>query len=57
MKIFLTQFIWDGTTHTGPNIIADTRDHAELIAEGSGLEVVGELTDIVVSDEGLETLH
>ena len=56
MKIFLTQFIWDGTTHTGPNIIADTRDHAELIAEGSGLEVVGELQDIVLTETGLEPL-
>ena len=57
MKIFLTQFIWDGTTHTGPNIIADTREHAELIAEGSGLEVVGELQDIVLTETGLETLR
>jgi hypothetical protein len=57
MKIFLTEFIWDGTRHTGPNIVADTMDHAQLIAEGAGLKVVGELTDIVVSDEGLETLH
>ena len=57
MKIFLTQFIWDGATHTGPNIIAETWEHARIIAEGAGLEVVGELTDIVVTDQGLETLH
>ena len=57
MKIFLTQFIWDGTTHTGPNIFAFTWEHAQIIAEGAGLEVVGELTDIVVTETGLETLH
>ena len=57
MKIFLTEFTWDGVKHSGPNLIADTWEEAQLIAEGAGLKVVGELTDIVVSDEGLETLH
>tara|TARA_R100001129_G_C5168378_1_gene204060 strand:+ start:418 stop:591 length:174 start_codon:yes stop_codon:yes gene_type:complete len=57
MKIFLTQFTWDGTTHTGPNIIADTWEHAQIIAEGAGLEVIGEIQDIVLTETGLETLH
>ena len=57
MKIFLTEFTWDGVEHSGPNLIADTWEEAQFIAEGAGLKVVGELTDIVVSDEGLETLH
>ena len=57
MKIFLTQFIWDGTTHTGPNIFAFTWEHAQIIAEGAGLEVGGELQDLVLTETGLETLH
>ena len=60
-KIFLTEFTWDGTDYTGPNIVADTHEQAELICESLGCRVVGELTDVIVADggdgDGYETLH
>ena len=56
-KIFLTEFTWDGTDYTGPNIVADTHEQAELICESLGCRVVGELTDVIVAEDGYETLH
>ena len=53
----MTEFTWDGTDYTGPNIVADTHEQAELICENLGCRVVGELTDVIVADEGYETLH
>ena len=57
MRIFLTMFWDDGLCDAGPNLLADTREEAELMAEGSGVEIVGEVEDLVVTDEGVATLH
>ena len=51
MKIYITKFIWDGQEHAGPNIHAENFDHAELIAESEGLEVLGEFQDIIQAFE------
>ena len=57
MKIFLTKFVWDEVQYEGPKLIANTLQEEELIAEGTGLIVVGEMDDLVVTEAGLETLH
>ena len=57
MRIFLTMFWDDGLCYAGPNLLADTREEAELMAEGSGVEIVAEVEDLVVTDEGVATLH
>ncbi len=57
MKIFLTKFVWDEVQYEGPKLIANTLQEAELIAEGTGLIVVGEKDDLVETEAGLETLH
>ena len=57
MRIFLTMFWDDGVCYAGPNLLADTREEAQLMAEGSGVEIVGEVEDLVVTDEGVATLH
>ena len=57
MRIFLTMFWDDDVCYAGPNLLADTREEAELMAEGSGVEIVAEVEDLVVTDEGVATLH
>jgi hypothetical protein len=57
MRIFLTMFWEDDVCYAGPNLLADTREEAELMAEGSGVEIVAEVEDLVVTDEGVATLH
>tara|TARA_R100001509_G_scaffold34992_2_gene18486 strand:+ start:3703 stop:3885 length:183 start_codon:yes stop_codon:yes gene_type:complete len=60
MKIYITKFIWDGQEHAGPNIHAENFDNAELIAESQGLEVLGELQDIIQAfdiEQGSKVLH
>lgn len=59
MKIFLTKFTHDGKEYSGPNIHAKSMLDAELIAENQGLEVEGELTDLVDLDldSKLRVLH
>tara|TARA_R100001163_G_C5052172_1_gene188855 strand:- start:604 stop:786 length:183 start_codon:yes stop_codon:yes gene_type:complete len=47
MKIYITKFIHDGKEYDGPNIHAHSADDAELIAESQGLEVLGELEDLI----------
>ena len=42
--------MFDGKEYSGPDIHAECMDDAELIAEAHGLEVQGELTDIVDLD-------
>jgi len=54
MKIYITKFTWDGEDHAGPNIHAENIKNAELIAESQGLEVLGELQDII---QAFETKH
>ena len=56
-KIYLTEFTWDGLDYTGPNIVAETHEQAELICENLGCRVVGELTDVIVAEDTYETLH
>ena len=55
-KIFF-EFTWDGLDYTGPNIVAETHEQAELICENLGCRVVGELTDVIVAEGRNETLH
>ena len=50
MKIFVTKFTFDGREYCGPDIHAENMDDAELIAEAHGLEVEGEITDLVDLD-------
>ena len=60
MKIYITKFIWDGQEHADPNIHAENFDNAELIAESQGLEVLGELQDIIQAfdiEQGSKVLH
>ena len=55
LKIFLTKFILDGLEYSGPYIHAESFSDAELVAEVHGLEVEGELSDIVDLDLECET--
>ena len=57
MKIYLTEFTWDGTDYSGPNIVAQTPEEAELICESFGYRIVGELTDVIMADHEPDTLH
>jgi hypothetical protein len=57
MKIYLTEFTWDGTDYTGPNIVAQTPEEAEAICESLNCRIVGELSDVIMADYELETLH
>ena len=47
MKIYLTSFIYNNKEYEGPNIHADSFDSASIMAEGQGLKVCGELTEIL----------
>ena len=57
MKIYLTEFTWDGAEYSGPNIVAKTLEEAKLICESFGCRIVGELTDVIVAEDEIETLH
>lgn len=57
MKIYMTEFTWDGLDYTGPNIVAQTLEEAELICESFGCRIVGELTDVIVAGDENATLH
>lgn len=56
MKIYITSFIHDGKEYEGPNIHADSFDSASIMAEGQGLKLCGELTEILqdITDEDLD---
>ena len=56
-KIYMTEFTWDGLDYSGPNIVAETPEEAELICESFGCRIVGELTDVIVAEDEIETLH
>ena len=56
-KVYLTIFNWEGIDYTGPHIVAETRAEAELICEDLGCEIVRELTNVIVADQGTVTLH
>ena len=47
MKIWITSFIWDDYEYVGPNIIAETFEKAQFLADLQGLVVEGELVDII----------
>ena len=47
MKIFLTKFTHNDKDYSGPNIHAKSMFDAEVIAKNQGLEVEGELTDLI----------
>ncbi len=49
MKIYITSYTdpYDGAEYAGPNIHADSLDDATIVADKHGLNVCGELTDIL----------
>lgn len=51
MKIFVTKFTHDEKEYDGPYIHAKNIDEAETVAEANGYVILGELTDIIVSEE------
>ena len=58
MKIFITKFTHDEKEYEGPNIHAKNIEEAETVAEVNGYIVLGELTDIVITeDENEKILH
>jgi hypothetical protein len=50
MKIFLTEFISNNNIYSGPNIVAEDLRTAKLAAFENGLEVVGELDSLYVTN-------
>jgi hypothetical protein len=58
MKIFITKFTHDEKEYDGPYIHAKNIDEATTVAEANGYVILGELTDIIVSEETEKrTLH
>ena len=58
MKVYLTIFTWGGIRgQIGPQIEAKTRAEAEIICEGLGCRIVGELANVIVADHEPDTLH
>jgi|TARA_R100000700_G_scaffold5733_1_gene9096 hypothetical protein len=58
VKIFITKFTHDEKEYEGPNIYANNIEEAETVAEVNGYIVLGELTDIVITeDENKKILH
>tara|TARA_R100001443_G_scaffold45490_1_gene58452 strand:- start:102 stop:284 length:183 start_codon:yes stop_codon:yes gene_type:complete len=58
VKIFITKFTHDEKEYEGPNIHAKNIEEAETVAEVNGYIVLGELTDIVITeDENEKILH
>ena len=56
-KIYMTEFTWDGVDYCGPNIVAKTPEEAKLVCESWSCRIVGELTDVIVAEDEIETLH
>ena len=60
LKIYLTEFEYDGVTYDGPNIVAKNFKEAEQHAEDLGIIVVGKL-DTFISTYGIDdhktTIH
>ena len=58
MKIFITKFTHDAKEYEAPYVHAKTTDEAATVAEANGYVILGELTDIIVSEETEKrTLH
>tara|TARA_R100001440_G_scaffold17096_1_gene28949 strand:+ start:381 stop:560 length:180 start_codon:yes stop_codon:yes gene_type:complete len=51
MRIFLTEFIYKGETHDGPDIIAESREIAEKTAKRKGVTVIGELDSLLAIED------
>jgi hypothetical protein len=57
IKLYLTEFTWDGVDYIGPDIVAETKEEAELICESLNCRIVGELIDSELVDYESDTLH
>jgi hypothetical protein len=57
MKLYLTEFTSGDTDYAGPNILADTKQEAELICKRLNCRIIEELHDVIMSEYELETLH
>jgi|TARA_R110000803_G_scaffold44979_3_gene95028 hypothetical protein len=51
MKIFLTEFQYDGKTFEGPTILASSFEEAEKQAKNYDVTVVGLLDTVVITGE------
>ena len=51
MKIFLTEFEYDGKTFEGPTILASSFEEAEKQAKNYDVTVVGLLDTVVITGE------
>ena len=49
LKIYLTEFEYDGVTYDGPNIVAKNFKEAEQHADDLGIIVVGKLDTLIPS--------
>ena len=57
MRLFVTEFELDGVKHIGPTLMAKNWQEAKHIAELAGLDLVCEISDVVLIDKGYHTLH
>lgn len=60
MKIYITEFEYDGVTYDGPNIVAKNFKEAEQHAEELGIIVVGKLDTFILGhdmDDHKTTIH
>ena len=57
MRIWITEFEHEGIVYDGPDLVADTRQEAEVLAEDSGLKIVQRVEDFVATEAGYATLH
>ena len=57
MRIWITEFEHEGIVYDGPDLVADTRQEAEVLAEDSGLNIVERVEDFVATEAGYATLH
>jgi len=57
MKIWITSFVWDDDEYEGPNILAETLEKAQYLANLQGLTLEGHLIDNLDSVEDFELLE
>ena len=57
MRLFVTEFEVDGVKHIGPTLAAKNWEEAKIISEMAGLDLVCEISDVVLIDKGYHTLH
>ena len=58
MRLFVTEFEdVKGVKHIGPTLATKTWQEAKHIAELAGLDLVCEISDVVLIDKGYHTLH